>query len=97
MPTRNVAPTDRQATMVDALVQSGRYQNASEVLRDGLRMIEMRQLEEAAKLDTLRTAAGIGNAALERGDFKEFAGTDALIAHLNRVADNVLSDNAGNN
>ena len=33
MPTRNVVLTDHQAAFVDSLVASGRYQNASEVLR----------------------------------------------------------------
>ena len=36
MPTRNIVLTDQQAAMIERLVQSGRYQNASEVLRDGL-------------------------------------------------------------
>ena len=43
MPTRNVVLTDHQANVVEQLVSSGRYQNASEVLRDGLRMIETRE------------------------------------------------------
>ena len=38
MPTRNVVLTVHQADMVERLVASGRYQNASEVLRDGLRL-----------------------------------------------------------
>ena len=97
MPTRNVVLTDRQSTMVDALVQSGRYQNASEVLRDGLRMVEQRHLEEAAKLNALRQAAQIGIAALDRGDFKEFADTDALLVHLNTIADKIVSGHAANN
>ena len=33
MPTRNVVLTERQETLIEALVQSGRYQNASEVMR----------------------------------------------------------------
>jgi antitoxin ParD1/3/4 len=33
MPTRNVVLTDHQAALVEHLVASGRYQNASEVLR----------------------------------------------------------------
>ena len=33
VPTRNVVLTDRQAQLVQSLVDSGRYQNASEVLR----------------------------------------------------------------
>jgi Arc/MetJ-type ribon-helix-helix transcriptional regulator len=32
MPTRNVVLTKRHADLIDALVEAGRYQNASEVL-----------------------------------------------------------------
>lgn len=42
MPTRNVVLTDHQAHFVEQLVASGRYQNASEVLREGLRLVERR-------------------------------------------------------
>ena len=38
MPTRNVVLTDHQAALVEQLVTSGRYQNASEVLREALRV-----------------------------------------------------------
>ena len=40
--TRNVVLTDHHTGFVDELVKSGRYQNASEVLRDGLRVLEDR-------------------------------------------------------
>jgi antitoxin ParD1/3/4 len=40
MPTRSVVLTDHRAKLVERLVASGRYQNASEVLRDGLRLLE---------------------------------------------------------
>ena len=46
MPTRNVVLTDRQEKLVDELVGSGRYQNASEVLREGLRLVEQRVAKE---------------------------------------------------
>ena len=42
MPTRNVVLTERQEELLETLVKSGRYQNASEVLRDGLRLVEQR-------------------------------------------------------
>jgi antitoxin ParD1/3/4 len=48
MPTRNVVLTDYQAELVERLVASGRYQNASEVLREGLRLVESRETEEKA-------------------------------------------------
>ena len=34
MPTRNVVLTNHQASFVEQLVSSGRYQNANEVLRE---------------------------------------------------------------
>ena len=91
MPTRNVVLTERQETLIETLVQSGRYQNASEVMREGLRLIENREAEEAAKLEGLRAAAKAGVNALERGDFKEFPSAAALISHLNALADCVLA------
>jgi antitoxin ParD1/3/4 len=53
MPTRNVVLSDRQQQLVETLVQSGRYQNASEVLREGLRLIEARERLEGEKLKAL--------------------------------------------
>ena len=72
MPTRNVVLTKHQEKLIAALVGSGRYQNASKVLRDGLRLVEQREAGETAKLEVLREAARIGVAALDRGEFKEF-------------------------
>lgn len=40
MATRNVVLTDTQTDLVDRLVTSGRFQNASEVLRAGLWLLE---------------------------------------------------------
>jgi len=86
MPTRNVVLTEHQENFIEALVQSGRYQNASEVLREGLRIMERRETDEAAKLEALRAAAQLGTAALDRGDFKEFPSAAALVDHLNSLA-----------
>ena len=43
MPTRNVVLSEHQQQLIETLVQSGRYQNASEVLREGLRLIAERE------------------------------------------------------
>ena len=91
MPTRNVVLTKRQEKFIEALVESGRYQNASEVLRDGLRLVEQRQAEEASRLKALREAARIGVAALDRGDFKEFENSEDLQAYLNELTEKVIS------
>ncbi len=86
MPTRNVVLTDHQANLVEQLVRSGRYQNASEVLRDGLRMIETREAEDAYRLEALRSAVKIGVADIEAGRFKTFESRESLEFHLKSIA-----------
>lgn len=73
MPTRNVVLSDRQQQLVESLVQSGRYQNASEVLREGLRLIEQRERLEGAKLKALKQAARQGWADVSAGRYADFA------------------------
>jgi antitoxin ParD1/3/4 len=54
MPTRNVLLTDHQEAFIGDLVRSGRYRNASEVLRESLRLMERQESLELAKLEYLR-------------------------------------------
>jgi antitoxin ParD1/3/4 len=94
MPTRNVVLTKRQEQLIETLVGSGRYQNASEVLRDGLRLVEQRDAEDAAKLEVLRQAARVGATALDQGEFKEFENIDDLQTYLNDLSERVISGTA---
>lgn len=50
MPTGNVVLSDHQQALVECLFHSGRYQNASEGLLEGLRLIEARDRVERAQL-----------------------------------------------
>ena len=54
MPTRNVNLTDELDRFVLAKVESGRYENASEVVRAALRALERDEREYEAKLAALR-------------------------------------------
>jgi antitoxin ParD1/3/4 len=81
MPTRNVVLTDQQHQVIESLVGSGRYQNASEVLRDGLRLVEQREAENAAKLHALREAAAVGWRDLEAGRYRD-VGEDVLADYI---------------
>ena len=69
MPTRNVVITDHQAKLIEELVRAGRYQNASEVLREGLRLVERQMAEDAAKLKALREAVELGERSFETEGF----------------------------
>jgi antitoxin ParD1/3/4 len=81
MPTRNVVLTERHEQIIESLVASGRYQNASEVLREGLRLLEQREQEHAAKLAALRAAAASGFDAMEQGRFHDID-EDGLAEHI---------------
>ena len=86
MPTRNVVLTDHQAALVEQLVQSGRYQNASEVLREGLRMVEQRDAEDAYRLALLRKATQEGITDIDAGRLKTFESKQGLRDHLQGIA-----------
>lgn len=76
MATRNVVLTPHQEQVIHDLVQSGRYQNASEVMREGLRLLEQRVAEDTAKIEALRQATSIGIMDLEHGRFTHVNGGD---------------------
>ena len=60
MPTRNINLTDHFDDFVARQVSSGRYQNASEIVREALRLLEAQEDERKAKLKALRQAAKQG-------------------------------------
>ncbi len=85
MPTRNISLTAEQDRFVDRVVRSGEYQNASEAVRDALRVLQQKRKEDELTLRLLRAEVRAGCAALERGDFTEVAGAD-LEEYLDRIA-----------
>ncbi len=76
MPTRNVVLTERHEKLIADLVDSGRYQNASELLREGLRLVEERDAREAVKLKALAEAAQIGFSDIDAGRYRDIAAQD---------------------
>jgi antitoxin ParD1/3/4 len=63
MPTRNVNLTDELDQFISAKVESGRYENASEVVRAALRTLEREEQRHEAKLAALRAAIDQGDAS----------------------------------
>ncbi len=78
MPTRNVVLTEQQEILVRQLVETGRYQNASEVLRDGLRLLEDRVKRREAELADISAGVIAGFDQIERGEFAEGYGEEAI-------------------
>ena len=92
MPTRNVVITDHQAKLVEQLVESGRYQNASEVLRDGLRLCEQRETDHATKLQALRDAVQLGVDSIEAGHYTVFESAQALADDFRAEAERIIAE-----
>lgn len=74
MVTRNVVLTDTQDQLVQALVASGRYQNVSEAMRAGLRLLE----QEEAQIAGIRQGLMEGLAQARTGDLADGRGEDAV-------------------
>ncbi len=51
--------------------ESGDYNNASEVVRDAIRLLKRDEERRALKMERLRAAIRDGDAALARGDFTD--------------------------
>ena len=95
MRTRNVVLTEQQAGMIQRLVESGQYRNASEVLRDGLRLLQQREAEKAASLEALRDAANTGLEDFDAGRYRAFSDGKAVRDHLGTRAARVLGRSSG--
>jgi antitoxin ParD1/3/4 len=63
MPTRNVNLTEELDRFIARKVKSGRYENASEVVRSALRTLEREEQRHEAKLAALRAAIDLGDAS----------------------------------
>jgi antitoxin ParD1/3/4 len=71
MPTRNVDLTDELDRFVSEKIESGRYENASEVVRAALRTLAREERQFEAKLVALR-------AAIDKGDTSGAAEGDSF-------------------
>ena len=86
MPTRNINLTDHFDRFIEAGVAAGRYQNASEVVRAGLRLLEQQEAEYAEKRARFLAAIQEGIDAADRGDVIEIDDLDAFMDELSEEA-----------
>jgi antitoxin ParD1/3/4 len=73
----NVSIGERWEGFVDTVLKAGRYGSASEVVREGLRLVEEREAKLQALRDTL-------NASIKRGGAQN---DDAVGAQIDTVLD----------
>jgi antitoxin ParD1/3/4 len=85
MPTRNVNLTEHFDRFIESGVTSGRFSNASEVVREGLRLLEQREEENRAKIEWLRAAAKEGFDDIESGDYVTLRSGQEIDDFVDRV------------
>jgi antitoxin ParD1/3/4 len=85
--TKNVNLNDHFHRFIDANVEAGRFQDASEVVREGLRLLEQRQREDDLKIERLRQAVEAGREDARLGRVAAVATSDvgAFLAGLGRT------------
>jgi antitoxin ParD1/3/4 len=85
MPT-SVALTPRFEKLTQQLISSGKYNNVSEVVREGLRMVEEREKLQKLKLKRLKDAIQVGQDAMDRGDYVTVRNSQELRSLLSTLS-----------
>lgn len=82
MATRNINLTDALDRFVAEQVASGEFQNASEVVRAGIRLLKAAEERRVQKLELLRQAVQEGWDSFDRGDSIVVEDIDAFFDHM---------------
>jgi antitoxin ParD1/3/4 len=72
MATMNISLTPELVELVNEKVMSGMYHTASEVVREGLRLLKEQDDIRMLRLEELRKEIAIGTVQLERGETNQY-------------------------
>jgi len=96
MPTRNINLTEHFDHFVQRQVSRGRYSNASEIVREALRLLEEQEQERQVKLKALRQAAKHGFDEIDQGKGIVLKGKKAVKQFISEIEAEVRSKAAKN-
>ena len=96
MPTRNINLTEHLDRFVARQIASGRYSNASEIVREALRLLEEEEQERKAKLNALRLAAKQGFDENDQGNGIVLKGRKEIIQFIEDIETEVRTNAAKN-
>lgn len=90
MPARNTNLIEQLDRFREFAVASRQYGKASEVVREGQRVMERRNTEGRAKLEWLRGAIQVALDQIDRGALTEIRSEDELERHIDQFLDGSL-------
>src|ERR1700730_3145090 len=96
MPTRNINLTEHFDQFVERQVSSGRYSNASEIVREALRLLEAQREARQAKLKALRQAATKGFDEIDQGKGIVLKGKKAIGRFITEIEAEIRTKAAKN-
>jgi antitoxin ParD1/3/4 len=85
--TLNISLTPEWEQFINARIASGRYQSASEVVREGLRLLDEREEDRQTALQELRQCVAVGLEEAKRGELLdgEQVMADLMRRHEERI------------
>lgn len=78
----NISLTPELDTFVEGKVKSGLYHSASEVIREGLRLLKERDVLQDIRAEELRKQVREGFAQIARGESLEFSSPEEIVSHI---------------
>ncbi len=96
MPTRNINLTEHLDLFVERQISSGRYGNASEIVREALRLLAGQEEVREAKLKAIRQAAKLGFAEIDQGEGIVLKGKKAINRFIEEIEAEVRTKTAKN-
>ena len=96
MPTRSINLTEHFDNFVERQVSSGRYGNASEIVREALRLLEEQEEERQAKSKALRRAAKQGFDEIDQGKGIVLKGKKAISRFITDIESEITTKAAKN-
>ena len=96
MPTRNINLTEHLDLFVERQISSGAYGNASEIVREALRLLAGQEEVREAKLKAIRQAAKLGFAEIDQGEGIVLKGKKAINRFIEEIEAEVRTKTAKN-
>jgi antitoxin ParD1/3/4 len=86
MGTRTFILPERCERFIDESVAASRYEDANDVVREALLLLEEYEKNDEWKLQRLRAAVKLGFDAIDRGEYREFS-VDELHDVMNELSE----------